>query len=380
MIKRILNLVKKNKIFSTLGISQIANTLLNALFWFFLASFLLKEEYGELGYFFSIAGLASVAAMLGLDRTLVVFSAKKENIFYPVYFLAIVSSLVSSIVVYVLIQNIFVSVLIFSLTLFALHLANLNSQKKFILLAKTQILRRVLAIVLPLSLYPILGINGIILGAAFGSMLFLKDFYNVFKKMDFSLFALRSKLNFMFSNYFSKLIPTIGTNIDKIIIGTVFGYTTLANFHFAMQYFLLLNFIPTVLTIYLLPFESEGTHKTSVKYFGVLISVALVFLSVILAPFVVNSIFPQFLESLLAMQIMSISLIPIVISQLFEISYMANQKSKLIIISTSIQAGSYLILLLLLSYMDIFGFALAFLISTVLRCIFNLLLHQFLKK
>ena len=62
------------------SVSRLIAAFISGIFWFYLAAFLDKDEYGELGYLISIAGVASGVSILGLNQIIVVYGPKNENI------------------------------------------------------------------------------------------------------------------------------------------------------------------------------------------------------------------------------------------------------------------------------------------------------------
>jgi len=98
---------------------------------------------------------------------------------------------------------------------------------------------------------------------------------------------------------------------------------------------------------------------------------------IILAPVFVSNFFPHFQEAVLPMQIMVVGMIPLIISIIFEASFLGRENSRIVLISNGIQTGSYFILLLVLGpELGLVGFALSFLISIIIRCIVNIIAYK----
>ena len=68
------------------------------IFWFYFASYLQIEEYGELGYLLSIGTVGFAFAGLGLNHLIIVYGAKKENVLTPSYEISLISNSVISVV------------------------------------------------------------------------------------------------------------------------------------------------------------------------------------------------------------------------------------------------------------------------------------------
>ena len=73
------NKPKRNilKELSTIGISDVFGMGISAIFWFFIASQVEVENYGELHYFIGIASFAFGIALIGTQNVVTVFTAKK---------------------------------------------------------------------------------------------------------------------------------------------------------------------------------------------------------------------------------------------------------------------------------------------------------------
>jgi len=88
----IMALLSKIKDLLTLGSANLISSAIIGLFMLFLASFLAKESYGELGFFLSLANIGSVIAIMGVGATVVVYEAKNQNIFPASFVLVLISS------------------------------------------------------------------------------------------------------------------------------------------------------------------------------------------------------------------------------------------------------------------------------------------------
>jgi len=62
-----------------IGSSDIVGSLIGAVFWFYLASLLGAEQYGQISYFLSIASIASTISLLGTENAVSVYVAKSVN-------------------------------------------------------------------------------------------------------------------------------------------------------------------------------------------------------------------------------------------------------------------------------------------------------------
>ena len=79
-LDKITNLIKKSRNLTILGISDIIIKGISGIFWFYMASELGAESYGQLGYFISIASIGSTVSLIGSSSTLTVYIAKNVKI------------------------------------------------------------------------------------------------------------------------------------------------------------------------------------------------------------------------------------------------------------------------------------------------------------
>lgn len=367
------NFFKGTKNYLRLGFSNFIATGIYAIFWMYLAAVVEKTTYGELGFLMSIANVANAVAALGIGRMMIVYGAKNENIFSPAYALGLISSSMVSIVIYVIIQNVTVSFLIFGMMFFYLNESDLISKKRYASVSKYKLLRSTLTVIFAIILYQIFGINGIILGYALATLPTLRGFYIFIKAKKINIFSLKPKIGFLLNNWFSWLATGLFFWADKMIIGILFGFSILGSYQLAAQFFMLLNTFPLVVSSYLLPQEAEGTHNKKIKIFSIAIACILVLLSIIAAPFVVNIFFSDYGTSVVPIQIMSMAIIPFTFSSIFESQFLGKGKSKIVLIGNLLQTGSYFSLIILLGQTyGLIGISIGFLISSILRTILNL--------
>jgi O-antigen/teichoic acid export membrane protein len=232
-------------------------------------------------------------------------------------------------------------------------------------------------IILSLIFYEIFGLNGIFLGYFIPTLLSIKEFIILFRnqKLDFSL--LKSKLGFIINAYANRISEVLFVWGDKIIIGALFGFSLLGSYHFAAQYFLLLQFIPRTIFQYLVPLESEGVKNKNIKIIFICFTCLISIISIVVVPFGVNSLLPKHQESIIPIQIMSLALIPTAISSIQNAQFLGNESNRIILIGSILQSGSYIIFIWILgqSY-GIIGLSLGLLISVTLRSLFLFFINR----
>jgi len=237
---------------------------------------------------------------------------------------------------------------------------------------KHRILRSSLAVILGIGLFHVLGIDGVIIGFALANLPTFVGLFNYVKKKDFSISILKPKFNFMITSWAYRLSNMLFWWGDKLVIGTVFGFSVLGSYQLATQYLLLIDTIPRALTMYLIPQESQGKRNKKIKFLSIGVSVLVVIASIILLPYAIDTFFPDYQESILPAQIMSIAIIPITLYSIFEAQFFGKEQPRVAVIGGAFQTASYFVLIILLgTEYGILGIAVGFLISTMIRATYN---------
>jgi len=100
-------------------------------------------------------------------------------------------------------------------------------------------------------------------------------------------------------------------------------------------------------------------------------------LSIILVPDGVRLIIPKYEDAILPIQIMSVSIIPAVISSIQQSEFAGKENSKVILIGQIIKSGIYLTLIIVLGInFGIIGLAYGVLISNIAQVMYNLFVKK----
>ena len=123
--------IKGLKSISQIGAATAGGNAIAAFFWIYMADFMGQEDYGELGYLLSIAGIASTISILGGQWTMSVYTAKGIRIESSLYFISIITSTISAAVLYFLFENVGISVYVVGLVVFNLFIAEILGKKQY---------------------------------------------------------------------------------------------------------------------------------------------------------------------------------------------------------------------------------------------------------
>jgi len=362
---------KKIKDIFSLGMSNLFAKIILGIFWLYIATILTKSQYGELGFLISIAFVGGAISLLGLRSTIVVYESKNENIFPPSFIIGLISSSITTSIVYVLTQNISVSILVMGITVFELLLSAVNSKKRFGDFAKYRIFRAILTILFAIVLYQYIGINGIILGYFISSLFILKELPSFLKNKEIKFSILKQKIRFILERWATRLSQIFFTWGDKLVIGSLFGFSLLGSFTFATQYLLLLDAIPRSMGQYLLPHESEGMPNKKLKIFFIGIACIVAVVSIMVIPFGIDTLLPKYQDVIFPIQIMSIAIIPLSISTIQQSEFLGKENSRIVLIGSIIQSSLYFVSIIVLGqWYGLEGLAVGFVLATIARMIF----------
>ena len=344
---------KKFKDLTSIGVAGIVTTIIGGIFWFFMASILGAEKYGEVSYLISIGIIASTFALAGNVNTLIVYRAKGEKIQTAIFFVSIIASVVVSIVLFLIVNNIEIGVYIIGYVIFSLIAAQLQGEKNFRKYAILLITQKILMVGLSFGMFYLIGFQGIIFGIALSFLPYSFILYKEFKKTKIDFSILKKRSGFMINNFTLNIAGALHGSFDKIIIAPILGFTILGNYQLGIQFVSVMTIIPLMIFNYTLPNDSTGNSNILIKKIIIIVSVVLAILSIVLAPIVLPHIFPEYENAIEIIQIMSISVIPITIIMNYVSKFLGSGNSKIVIVGTGIYVGIQIPTILLLT--DLFG-------------------------
>jgi O-antigen/teichoic acid export membrane protein len=363
---------------ASLGSSTIIAQAILAIFWIYLASLLGDVKYGEVTYFISIANIASVIAFLGAGNVILVYTAKKETQLQgPIISVTITSGLITSLVLFLILQKIEISIFVIGFVLFGLATNELLGIKHYKKYAKYLISQRILNVVLSLGLYFLIGTNGIILGFALSFFPHIIRLVPILKKSKFEFSLLKPKIGFMSNSYILDLTRTFSFYIDKLIIFPLFGFAVLGNYQLGIQFLTVLSILPNIVFQYILPHDAGGQSTFKLKLITILVSFALSIVSVLLIPYALPIIFPDFTQSIVIIQILSIAIIPRTISMMYMSKFLASEKSKIIVFGSAIYIVTQILGITILGKIYLIeGVAWALVIAAVFEAVFLIIISK----
>jgi O-antigen/teichoic acid export membrane protein len=355
----------------SIGFANFFGSGIAAIFWFYIASSLGPEEYGIIRYFLAIAGIAQLASLFATPNAITVYVAKNIRIHSTLFFISIILGIASSLVVFLFFYRIDTSLLVLGYIIFELSNGFLLGRKLFSDYAKFFLSQKILTVIFGLGLYFAFGVDGIIFGLVLSYVPYIwivvKEFKNT--RVDFSL--LKPRKGFIINNYGINISGAVGGQIDKLIIAPLLGFELLGNYSLAMQFLIILLLFPTIVFKYLLPMDSSGKNTKNLKKISILVSIALATFGIVVLPVIIPVLFPKFIDTIIAIQIVSVAIIPATIGIFYESKLLALEKGKFPIIGKSI--GIIVVVVGFLTLGPIYGMiglAVTFVVSGFLETIF----------
>lgn len=364
--------------FSYVTGARVIGTGLQAIFYLIFASLLDPEIYGEMTYFIAIAGAVSVFARFGLPFTISVYQAKKEYVFSKqANSLAFLTTTAGAL--FLIPFNIYAAILSLGLSYFIMTQYNLIGLKKYKKQFWLTVTKNILIVVLPLGLYFVFEIPGVLIGMAAGNFVASLDFFKSIKRDVQSFSGLKKNYKVLIHNFgvdASTYLPRIA---DKLVIVPLFGFISAGLYQFNIQFLFALEMFAIAFHSFLLSEEASGKSQKKVIFIFIPLSVILVLIGIIFAPIFVEQFFPKYFEGVLSLQIMIVSFIPLSISAVFNAKLQAKQSTK-VGFSAPVRIGSLLILLAILGTpYGLVGLAIAVFLSIVIYTIFLSIIY-FMKR
>jgi len=208
------------KNFSYVGIGRSISLFLQATFFLLFASLLDPEIYGQLNVILALAGTFATISRFGTGITLQVYQSKNESeLADQVKTLFLVTTSAASLILLPI--DAFAAVLCFCSSFVWMFLQNLLGLKKYKKFMIISILKSGLFFVIPILLYFVIEIPGIVLGIGIASLISSIPFIKDFKIKSFT--SLKYRYKFLFQNFLVES-SSLSILIDKLLISYLFGF------------------------------------------------------------------------------------------------------------------------------------------------------------
>lgn len=359
----------------SIGFSDILGTGISAIFWFFMATLMEPEKFGEIFYFIGIASITSYIALIGSQDTITVYVAKKIKIQPVLNLISLVLGGISFVVIFIIFDRIDTSFLLLAFVINTLAIGDLLGRKLYNSYSKYFLTQKILTVVLGFGFYYLFDIQGIIFALALSYIAYSIRIFKSFKetKIDFKL--LKSRIGFIGNNYMIRLADNSKNQIDKLIIAPLLGFALLGNYALAIQLVSVLFIFSSIVFKYTLSEDARGNRNEKLKKISVLFSTIISIVGFFLSPIIIPELFPKYIEVVDAIQIMVFSTIPFSIGSIYKSKILALEKSRFVIIAT---IGSLITMIsamvILGTVFGIIGLSIAFVLAISVETIILVLL------
>ncbi|SVE45257.1 uncharacterized protein METZ01_LOCUS498111, partial [marine metagenome] len=225
-------------------------------------------------YFLATAGLAYIVALIGTGNTITVYSAKKVNVVSTLFLFSLLAGVMSALVVFFISNQFHVSFLILGFLVNDLSLGYLLGNKLFKNYSKYVLTQKSLTLLLGFGFYFILGPEGIIFALALSYIHFSILIYRGLKTSSINFSALKPRAGFIVNSYTYSILGGLRANVDKLIIAPLLGFALLGNLALAMQLYIVLQIIPSLVFKYTLTHDASGISTTKVKLWTMMFAIA----------------------------------------------------------------------------------------------------------
>jgi len=361
------------KNFSYVGIARVSTVALQALFYLLFAAFLDPEVYGELSVILALAATFSITSLFGFNVSLQVFRAKNKSIICDQMGTLFLLLTTCAAIILLFIEPI-AALLCVTLSFFTLNQSNLLGLKKYKKFMFYSILKSGTFFIIPIILYFVFDLYGIILGMAIsnflGSLPILKNIKIT------SFYDLRKNFKVLVHNFGVSVGAHLPNVVDKLAIAPLFGFFIVGIYQFNLQVFIAISILPGILSTYLITEESSGNRHRKLTSVVVITSIVLAIIAIFLAPMLVPIFYPKYVEGLQALQILLLAIIPRSITVIFMPKLLAKESTKIGYVSI-LRIGSLLIFIAVFGELfGLIGLSLAVLLSITISLIFVYFIYR----
>lgn len=361
---------------TAIGSGEIIGTVFSALFWFILATIVEPDEYGNIFYLISVASILTYIAPIATNYVTTTFAAKKIDGISELYTITLITSIIGGFLLYMFTERVDLIIYMFSTICYNLITGQILGERKFRLFAITSLIQKGLTPILGLSFYFIFGMDGVLfaLGVTYfvHVYLFLKE---VHRKFDFSI--IKEKYQFIFFNYGNFVTGFFGGQVDKLVIGSLFGFTLLGNYSLALQVIGVMMIIPNIIFRYILTEDLNGINNTDFKKKVIVFSLIISISGILLLPEIISKVFPKYLEVVDAIKIMSLVIVFSTFAKIQISRFISQERGKIVFYGSLTYIGLLFCgIFLLIGSLGIIGLAITFVSATIGQVIMHISLDK----
>ena len=361
--KKIKEILIQRKGLGTIASSDILGSAITAIFWFFLASVIKPDEYGEIFYIISIASIAFSLSNVGTENNTIVFTAKRKNLEPTLTTISLLFGTVSSLVLIIIFYQTDIIILLFGYIINSLSLGYLIGRRFYSKYGIFLLSQKILTVILGVSFFYLFGADGIISALGISYFGFLIIIINYYRKTPLNFQGFKKNLPFILHNYSLKAIGIFKGNVDKLIIVPLIGFSFLGNYALALQFVAVLSIGNSFFSKYLLTNDSRDVPNKILKKYYILLNICVAISASISLPIVVPYFFPEFTD-ISILGIMCLAVIPIGIITVQTSELLGHEMGKPNVIGAIIASTIAILgMLLLVPLIGATGAAIVFLLT-----------------
>ncbi len=359
--------MKTIKSLSIIGFSDLSSGVISTAFWLFLASFLSISSYGEIQLLISIASIGVGISMIANSNVIIIYEIKQKGIREFLFLFSIILTTIVSIIIFIIYLRLELAILSF-MTIFGEftsgYFLGIKSFRKY---GMFLILQKVLMVSLALTLNFFIGLEGLIYGIALSYTPSAVIVFRSLRQLPVNFSLLKGNFSFIINNYVFKLTSTFKKHLDKIIILPILGLETLGEFALGLQIFMGMMIFAQISYKLLLVYDSGGKNTTKFNLFVIFISIIIAIIGITVGPTLVSILFPNFINIVEIIPILSLAVVPSVINLIFTSKFLGREESKFTLIGIILYSSTYLLFITLLgSKYGLYGLGLSYLLSSII--------------
>jgi O-antigen/teichoic acid export membrane protein len=182
------------------------------------------------------------------------------------------------------------------------------------------------------------------------------------------------------NNYALTIEKVLNGQVDKLIIAPIFGFAILGNYALSIQILSIMSILPSIVFQYTLSQDASGNSSNQIKKISIASSILVAILGIVLTPTILPILFPEYVEAVQLIQIVSLHVIPSSIILAYNSKFLGEEKSRYVLTGQGMSVGIYLGGLLTLgTLMGVNGIAISLVMSSAGQAIFYIIVSKYLK-
>jgi O-antigen/teichoic acid export membrane protein len=212
-------------------------------------------------------------------------------------------------------------------------------------------------------------------------VLFIIIAYKEIKNTKIILSSIKLHSKFIFKNYVIEIFTKLNGHFYKFLIVPILGFGILGEFSLAQQLVNVGMIFTLIIFKFTLSHDSSGQENIQLKKVTILISVLISILGFIFGPLLVSTFFPEYIQIIDVVRIISFSIIPLSFTKIFTSKLLGNKKNNRIVWSKIISIIVFVIIILVFTpEYGIIALAFGYLLSIIAETICLIPNIQFKKK